>query len=482
MFVLHREIILINSSVSKMERHFIREMYAFPPVGLLYLSSLLKIHGYKVELCDLLFEDFTPKKFMEHLHSLARSPAMVGITVYTENVQEALETASLAKKTFPETKVVLGGPHATFRYEEMLKNDCIDFVVRGEGESSTILLLESIFSPQCIPLESIPGIAYKIFEKDGSYRIHFTDQPSFIERLDILPLPDYPAWSKRSEYSEIFSFVSSRGCPGNCIFCASSALSGRKYRFHSAEWVFSMLYFFWHLYRFNRFVFLDDTFLANKLRAKNFCSYLRQYWPGERLPKWACKSRVDVIDQDIVHTIVEVGCISVHIGVESGNQNVLDHIGKKITLSQVYNSLRLLNKYGLKADCSFIIGHHCDTLESIEETILLAQAIEAVGMGSATIGVSTPFPGTRLLEEAEALGIQIKNLEWSKYDLATPIYETCEVKEPHLRKALFYFEHERKIKSTPNLSGRRLDEINSIKRHFMINLKGEDFENGLTVT
>jgi len=259
--------VLILSSSSSIGRLGIRMMYGFPPTGLLCLSSLLKVHGYRVDVCDLIFEDFSRAGFVAHLQSLAKAPVMVGICVYTENVNESLEIASLSKQAFPQTKVVLGGPHATFCYDELLQHQCVDFVVRGEGESNIIQLVEYISSPSSFPLQAIPGIAYKI-EVDGGHQIEVTKSSSFITCLDILPFPDYPAWKCANDhYPRIFSFVSSRGCPSECIFCASRAFSGNKYRFHSAEWVFSALFYYQKLYGFVRFGFFDDTFLANKSRA-----------------------------------------------------------------------------------------------------------------------------------------------------------------------------------------------------------------------
>jgi len=453
----------------------VREKYRFPPIGLLYLSSLLKIHGYRVGVCDLVFEDFSRVGFVTHLQSLAKSPLMVGICVYTDSVSEALEITSLSKQAFPRTKIVLGGPHAAFCYDELLQHECVDFVVRREGESNIIQLLEYLSYPNSFPLQVIRGIAYKT-EVDGSYKIDVTELSPFITSLDILPLPDYPAWKYSDYYSRLYSFVSSRGCPGQCIFCSSKAFSGNKYRFHSAEWIFSMLFYYQKVYKFTRFGFLDDTFLANKSRAKTFCNYLSKYWPGSAPPIWACKSRADMIDEAIVKVISDGGCVSIHVGVESGAQEVLDSIKKGITLPEIFEALKLLRKYGMKAECSFMIGHPSDTLETIEKTLLLADVIESLGMGKCVVGISTPFPGTRLWEEAEKLGIQIKVRDWSRYDLNTPIYETVEVSSNHLMKAMFYFQHQRHQTTNPGLSGSSQEKIDIIRENFARNLRNEEVE------
>lgn len=473
---MNKEVVLIASSTSQSARIDVREKYRFPPIGVLCLSSLLKIHGYKVDVCDLVFEDFSRAGFVRHLRSLAKAPLMVGICVYTETANETLEIASLSKQAFPETKVVLGGPHATFCYDELLPHQCVDFVVRGEGESNIIQLLEYISSPNCFPLHVIPGIAYKI-EADGGYQIEVTKPSSFITCLDILPFPDYPAWKYANDYYQrIFSLVSSRGCPSECIFCASRAFSGRKYRFHSAKWAFSMIFYYQKVYGFVRFGFFDDTFLVNKLRAKTFSDYISKYWAGNVPPSWACKSKADLIDEAIIPAVREAGCLSIHLGLESGSQHVLDSIKKGITLPDVFKALKLLSQYGIEAECSFMLGHPSDTLETIEETLLFGDVIENLGMGSCVMGISTPYPGTRLRKEAQTLGIQIKVREWSKYDLNTPIYETERVKGNHVRKALLYYHHQRHQISNPRLSGRSQEEIDLIRENFVRSLRDEEGE------
>ncbi len=472
--IVNDEILLVLASSGESCRVASRERHTYPPVGLLCLSSMLKLHGYKVEICDLVFEDFSRAGFVSHLQSLARAPVIVGICVYTEAANETLEIASLSKQAFPETKVVLGGPHAAFCYDELLRHQCVDFVVRGEGESNIVQLLQYISYPDSLRLQAISGIAYKQ-EVDGDQSVQVTKPSSPVTRLDVLPFPDYPAWKYGGEhYPKIFSLVTSRGCPGQCIFCASRAFSGSKYRFHSAEWVFSMLYCQQKAYGFRRFGFFDDAFLANKSRLMRFCNYMINYWPRDGRLRWACKSRVDMIHEPAVQLISEAGCVSVHLGLESGSQEVLDSIGKGITLPQVFEALKILKEYGIEVECSFMLGHPSDSLETMEETLLLADTIDNLGMGTCVFGISAPFPGTRLWEEAERLGIQIKVRDWGKYNTMTPIYETGRIKFNDLRKAISYWQHQRQQNSNPRLSGRSQEQIDFIRENFARSLRSRE--------
>lgn len=290
--------------------------------------------------------------------------------------------------------------------------------------------------------------------------------------LDLLPFPDYHEW-KMSEIhlSKMFSFVTSRGCPSNCIFCSSKALSGSKYRFYSSEWVYSMIVHFYKIYKFSHMAFLDDTLLANGLRARRICKYLK-FFSVEKGFGWACKSRADMINEDIVRELRESGCAAIHVGVENINQAVLDKMGKGVKIDDIYNAIMLTNKYEMRLDCSFIIGLPGETLKTIEDTLLFSDVVDKEGYGTPAIGIATPFPGTALLNNAEKYGITIKEKNYQKYDLGTPIFELEGVKLNDLRKAHFYFHHQRFTSINPGLTGRTDDEIKEVREEFLKRLKG----------
>ncbi len=432
-------VILLESAGSSVLRDMFRQKYPYPPLGILHIASFLKMHGYDVHVVDMMMEDYSREGFRQKLQSLSLNPLAVGISLYTDCFHEGMEIAAVARRVFPEARIVMGGPHATFRPEEVLSYPQVDFVIRHEGESTLVELLEHLQHPDAFEVTQIRSLSYR--DHDGMMRSN-PGRP-FITHLDSLPFPDYEAVPVlRETYRENFMFVCSRGCPGDCVFCASRAMSGKRYRFHSAEWAYSLVYEYHSRYGFNRMVFLDDTFTVHPRRAKNFCRYLRETWPGGRPPRWACKSRVDRVDDDICAEMARAGCLSLHIGVESADQKVLDAIAKHIRLEQTLDAIRIARRHGLKVDCSFIIGHHADTLETIEKTILFAQAVRDNKLGTAAISISTPFPGTRLLEEADKLGVTLRVHNWGKYTLVNPIYRTRNFTENDLRRAIYYFEHE----------------------------------------
>jgi radical SAM superfamily enzyme YgiQ (UPF0313 family) len=439
------DIILIESASSGIGRRDFKEHYKYPPFGLLCLSSFLKLHGYRVYIIDLMLEDHSVNRFRERLASLTESPLAVGVSVYTDCAPEAVEIAGIVKQVFPTTSVIAGGPHATFRAEELLSHRQIDFVVRREGEATLVELLEYIKYPTAYPADEVLSISYR--GKDGT--VTNPERP-FVRQLDQLPFPDYEAIeSLKRIYRKRFLIVSSRGCPGECVFCASRAMSGNHYRFHSAEWLFSLLFEYRARYSFPLMVVMDDTFTVNRRRARYFCRYLDEHWSDSAKLRWTCKSRADGVDDEMCALISQAGCRSMHVGVESADQDVLDSIAKNVTLERVLEALLIARRHGISADCSFIIGHPADTLETIEKTLILARVIRDLNIGHSAIGVATPFPGTRLFEDASELEVDIAVKSWRKYNLSTPIYSTPRFSLNDLRKAALSFDDRSKTWEDP---------------------------------
>ena len=145
--------------------------------------------------------------------------------------------------------------------------------------------------------------------------------------------------------------------------------------------------------------------------------------------------------------------------------DVLDAIAKHIQLEQSFDAILAARRHGLRVDCSFILGHHTDTLKTIEKTIMFAQVVRDSKIGTAVIGISTPFPGTRLFEDADILGIVLSTHNWHKYDLVHPTYHTSNFTENDLKRAQYFFEYE-------SLHGKQsLELTNSDHREFRSTLK-----------
>ncbi len=437
------------------------ERYPYPPLGLLYLAGQLMMHGYRVVVIDFFVDTIpTRQRFEEILREqLPAPPFLVGMSSYTETFEDTVRIARAVRDLFPSSPIVLGGPHATFCPEEVLEEiPFADFVILREGEGPLVELCEHLRNPRGLPLESVRGVVYR---EEGKLNAS-NAKNDFIRHLDWIPLPPYrllPSESRTDKDDRTLMVITSRGCPGRCVFCASRAFSGWRYRTHSAEWLVSLLLAEYRRAEYDSIGVMDDTFVADRRRLRRITQHLRTL--GFDRLSWTCKSRVDTIHPATLKLLHEAGCRSVHIGIESGDDEVLRSIGKNITVSDAMAAVIELRRWKMRPECSFIVGHPEDSPETLEKTVRFAKAIRSGELGVAIIGICTPFPGTELFRTVQNPPYRIVDTTWRNYDLRTPVFESDRYSTSDLARCLYHFEIEslHSPDSTLGLEGKGLEEF-----------------------
>lgn len=413
-----------------------KERYKFPPLGLLYISSILRLHGYKVHIVDLLSfgkNIFYLFKKIEKLKERYRTaPLMFGFTVFTENVSDAIIVSRELKKNYPKSFILFGGAHAKAAYEELLKTGVVDIVSLVEGEGHIIEIVK--YAEGLILLDEIRGIAYL---KNGDIIVK---ERFFLSDLDILPFPDYLN-IKYSNYRQVGIMVTSRGCPGRCIFCASRQFSGSKYRAYSARRVFAEIFFLNFYFKIKSFGIMDDTFTVLKNRTKEFCDFLKKHMK-EKIA-YVIKSRVDLLNEETLSYLKETNCGAIHIGVESADNKVLEIMKKGITIEKSLDIIEKIASFGIVPECSFIIGNPGDTPETIYKTLIMVFLLNKyfVLYPPAAVAVCTPYPGTELALNYKNFELNIIVKDWRRYDSIQPIFETRDFSINFVRETMWSFNN-----------------------------------------
>jgi anaerobic magnesium-protoporphyrin IX monomethyl ester cyclase len=131
--------------------------------------------------------------------------------------------------------------------------------------------------------------------------------------------------------------------------------------------------------------------------------------------KWQANTRANVGDYGLFRKMREAGCVSVGLGIESGNAQVLRRIKKGITLSAAETAVRLAKKAGLETRCFYIIGHPHETRKTAWDTIKFAARLNS---DHAAFGLMVPYPKTEVAEMAERGegNYRIVSSHWSDYD------------------------------------------------------------------
>ncbi|MFC1915612.1 B12-binding domain-containing radical SAM protein [Chloroflexota bacterium] len=400
------------------------------PLGLGYIAAVLEKHGHEVRIHDAdwevegvshtSFKDMTKEYggYQRILHDIdnplwgeietvirQQSPDIVGLSVMTPVCASALNVSRLVRRINPEISIVWGGVHPTLLPEETVQLDEVDIVVRGEGEYTFLDIVENRNE-----LDNISGITYL---KNGEI-MHNPDRP-LIQNLDELPFPANHLMLIKGDYPEAFgSIITGRGCPYQCIFCASHKMWTRKVRYRSVPNVISEIKEIRKRYRVSHFTFEDDTFILNKKYTEDVCNMIMA--EGLNIT-WQCQTRADIITDELLRTMKKAGCSSVDIGIESGDEATLRKIKKGVTLEQIRQAKKILKKNKMIFNALFMIGFPWETRTEIERTIALMKEIKPDYAG---YSITTPYPGTELYDLCRADGVLPENIDWSAFFHQSP--------------------------------------------------------------
>jgi len=396
------------------------------PMGISYVAAILEHNGHEVQILDLLVSRYSKEKIRDKIEEY--QPDIVGVTSVTLNYPVASDILKYTKSVDKDIITIIGGPHVTFAAMETLTEaPWIDIVVRGEGEMTMLDIVNGK------KLADIDGIAYR------DHAIKLTKERSLIENLDELPFPAkhlFPL-SRYLALDVHASILTGRGCPFNCVFCVGSKMGGRRVRYRNpkliADEVEQAV-----TSGFKEINFEDDHLTLNHKHLNSLCDEVIAR--GLKF-NWSAFSRVDTVNPEILRKMKQAGCTWLLYGVESGNQEILDLIKKKITLEKVKEAIGMAKEAGINIIASFIIGLPGETAETLKQTMQFAR-----GLGTSYgFNVLSPFPGTEVREKAAEYGIEILTSDWTKYDCNRPVTRTKGAGPEQINAVLQeYFEELRK--------------------------------------
>ncbi|MFH0851980.1 MAG: radical SAM protein [Candidatus Peregrinibacteria bacterium] len=320
-------------------------------------------------------------------------PDVLALTCKIFDYRSALMMARIAKKLNSKCVTVMGGPAATTCPEWLLRDPCVDFVVRGEGELAFRDLLFWLREGKG-SREALKGACFR----DGT-RQHLTDPSCLIEDLDALPFPARDRilflddFSRATREAVLGAVITSRGCPYNCIYCANAAVWGsRRVRLRLPERVLDEVLHVKTRYGVNRFVFWDDHLTTKSGRIEAFCRMLIENNVGIQ---WLSFVRANTIDGQLLSLMRQAGCYELQMGVESGSDRILKLTKKGVTLDQIRRAAHLFRENGFRWHAFLMVGFPSETLDDMKATLELLYALQPT---SVQLSVVTPYPGTELFE------------------------------------------------------------------------------------
>jgi len=400
------------------------------PLSILYLAAVLRKAGYPVRLYDALVDlelaglsrgpDGTyhigaPWPRMVDTIA-AMQPSLVGFTNPFSDFAAYTNTAiAQVKARLPEVPIVVGGPHATAAPDYFLRQSQADFAVRGEGEVALLDLVQALEGKRA--LEKVGGLSWR---RDG--QVVHNAPAEFIQDLDALPLPAYDlapmerylklsAAGFPSRYMFEYpgsqrevSLITSRGCPFRCVFCGNFLHMGRKWRAHSVDYVLAHMELLVRQYGVRHFHIEDDNLSLDPRRLDRFLDALIAKGWGIT---WDTPNgiRADRLSEEAVTRLKDSGCTYVVVGVESGNQRVLDQvIHKKLALTDVEATAQRCRRNRVDMHAFYVVGFPGETVPEIKDTLAFATRLLWRYDVMPHLGLARPLPGTPLYDECAAKG------------------------------------------------------------------------------
>lgn len=304
-----------------------------PQHGLLdgFASGLISLSNYVQTRCPdiaVTIEDLSiqpqesiPDLLRHMLQSNGEVQTFVGITTTTASYQSALRVAALVKHIDAHVIVIMGGHHVGADPETVLRchHEVVNLVVKGEGERTLCDVLH-----QFPDLNRVPGVAF--ITPAGDFVQNAAPIPLTQDELDSIQvsMQDREMIGTPGKFDHA-TYVSARGCPLACAFCAvgNDRIRAKSTRavVRDIETLISM--------GFTRLAIEDNFFAHSPSRTREVCEALSGIRQRHPMFTWDCQTRVESLARsETLDLLIKAGCEAVYIGVESLHPDQLAYLNK----------------------------------------------------------------------------------------------------------------------------------------------------------
>tara|TARA_R110002073_G_scaffold258681_1_gene421660 strand:+ start:9602 stop:11032 length:1431 start_codon:yes stop_codon:yes gene_type:complete len=391
-------------------------------VGPMYISSMIKSHGHECELeighevkdFEMIIQDFKPD--------------IVGFSIMSGSHNWARRIAKELKEKY-NIITLFGGAHPTF-FQDFIKEEGVDYLIRGEGEEATLDILDAIDNKKTF--EHVPNLSYISFEGKTKHN----PLRNLRKDMDEYPYPDRQLYHTldKTQHRQVRNVITSRGCPFHCSFCFEDAMralykgKGKYVRIREIDKVIEECIKLKREAPVEVIYFADDVFGMNRSWLYEF---LERFKAEVNLP-FICLVRADLVaaDKEYAFNLAKGGCQSVFFGVESGNEDLRNQILKKqLNDTQIIKAAEYLHEAGITFRTYNILGLPDETLEDAFSTVELNIKIKA---DYPWCSIFSPFPGTELSDYALQKGYLSPT--FSVEELDKSFFLSSQLELPHKRE------------------------------------------------
>jgi len=385
-----------------------------PPIGLAYIAGYLKARNLSVKTIDctgLKLNHFSQGhrpylrveglNLEETLALIPRQTEIIGISaMFSQEWVYDRNFISKIKSHFPLAKVIVGGEHVSSLPEYTLR-DCpaIDFAVLGEGEEVFFQLCKAILNGNS-PLD-VEGIAY--LDQDKSYIC--SKRASRITNVETIPSPDWSDIPLESYFARSLGFgpsfgrsmpiLATRGCPYQCTFCSSPNTWTTRYVARSPSELIEEIRRYVEEYRITGLQFYDLTMIIKKSWIHEFCTLMIKEFPNI---SWSppIGTRSEALDAETLDLMAKAGCSYLAYAPESGSQEALIRVKKKLKLDNISKSIIHATQTKLPTKINLIIGFPEDTRRDIYLTLWYGIKAAFWGVDDCSFNMFYAYPGSEI--------------------------------------------------------------------------------------
>ena len=363
------------------------------PLGIAYLSSIVRARGHSVETAVLTERDL--RRTAE-----AFGPDVIAFGSTTGFHKAYLRVIrSLRESTGAVT--VMGGAHPTFFPGILEEEPSLDYVIRGEAEEAFPALLDAVAGLR--DLSTVGNLRYR-----GDGGIVETTMLPLIDDLDSVPFPDRGMLSRYGDRvnTRTAFVITGRGCPFDCSYCFNHAYRdlyaglGRAYRRRSVDNVLGEIEDLRNQYRkLQMVIFQDDIFIIDEDWVIDFCERYR----GRIGLPFHCHLRANLVTPRIARALADAGCISIKMAIEAADDRLRNEVlHRGMSRETIVSACDAVRGAGIVLVTQNILGIPTSTLEQDLETLALNIRCRP-DFAFATL--MQPYPGTRINEFCRERGL-----------------------------------------------------------------------------
>lgn len=356
------------------------------PLGIMYLSALLKEGGHETKLIQLEQTNALDKIISYHPDIIAYSCATGMHKFYLD--------FNLKMKGKFKFNSIFGGPHFTF-FPETVEENGVDAICVGEGEYALLDYVNALDSEGKLTNYDIPNLWIK--KSDGSIKKNTVRD--LLDDLDKISFPDREILYESDEFMRnqpVKRFYAIRGCPYQCTYCFNKGYNniykgkGKIVRKRTVENVLGEILEVKRNYPLEFVRFVDDTF---NIDAKWLEEFSEKYRGKVNLP-FSCNIRADIVSEKTARNLKQANCSSVFMAIETGNEEMRYRLLKrKISNEKLIKSVLLIKNENIKVFTQNILGLPGGSLEKDLETLALNIRCKPSLAGASLL---LPYPKTEI--------------------------------------------------------------------------------------